>query len=154
MRNLVKLFDDQAKKDKYLFLYGAREFLNYDLSNEALGIGKFLIAMFPIIERVTGITNDHYPHTYRADITIWMGRKFEYNSVYVTGSDLDETYRQKYDRRLFACKQELESYIKKALCQTDLRLISMRINEAINEFDENVDFVGCDLVVEYDNIEE
>jgi hypothetical protein len=153
MRNLVELFDLQAVEKEYIFLYGAREFINYDLSNERLYAGKYLVAMFPVIERSIAITNEHYPHSYRADVTIWMGRKFEYNSVMVTGADLDETYRQKYDRRLFECKQELETYIKTVLCGTDLRLISLRINEAINEFDENIDFVSCDLVIDYDNAE-
>lgn len=148
MRNIVQIFEQQATDSGYKFLYGAREFLNYDLSNESLSHFNFIMAMFPMTERSVSVVNFHRVSKFQADVTLWFGRKFDPD----TGiSELDETNYQKYNRRLMACKDEVESFIKQLFCSQDFELVSVRLGEQLNEFAENLDFISCEMTFNYDN---
>ena len=69
---------------------------------------------------------------------LMLGRKFEETG---TVASLDETSRQKYDRRLYDLEGELESFISSFACDNELDVIPSEFSYAKNLFDTNIDFV-------------
>ena len=147
MKNLVQIFEDAADTLSYKFLYGAKAFINYDVSDTDLTNGAILIALFPLIDSGLDIPNGAKISSLSTATTIWFGRKFDTVDETGTQSELDETNRQKYDRRLYAMKVLLIAYIEAAICGTDIEILSFRMTEAINKTAENIDFISCDLTL-------
>lgn len=150
MKNIVEIFEDAADVLEYKFLYGAKAFINYDVSNEDLTDGAILIALFPLIDSAIDIPQGNRIGTFSTSTTMWFGRKFDTVDEAGTQSQLDETNRQKYDRRLYAMKVLLIAYVENVVCGTDLEITSFRMTESINQTSENVDFISCDLTIKYE----
>lgn len=67
-----------------------------------------------------------------------LGRKFDGDG---TAASLDETYRQKYDRRLKELESQLASALAEFSCTNELDVTTTGINNDINVYDTNFDFV-------------
>jgi hypothetical protein len=71
---------------------------------------------------------------------LMLGRKFELAG---TSSDLDETPKQKYDRRLKELAQLLSYGMAEFACNEELEITSFPLVVEINQFDTNIDFASA-----------
>lgn len=70
---------------------------------------------------------------------VMIGRKFDPDGL---SASLDETYQQKYDRRLKDLETELDTFLKTFKCDNELDLgTHSGYQHGINLFDQNIDFV-------------
>ena len=150
MKNIVEIFEDAADVLEYKFLYGAKAFINYDVSDTDLTDGQVLVALFPLIDSAVSIPQSNKITSFSTSTTMWFGRKFDTLDEAGTQSELDETNRQKYDRRLYAMKLLLIAYVEAVVCGTDIEILSFRMTEAINQTSENIDFISCDLTIRHE----
>ncbi|MFA7361920.1 MAG: hypothetical protein WC139_12885 [Candidatus Kapaibacterium sp.] len=153
MLDIVSRFQTQATLDNYMLLYGAKAFLNYELSNQDLTEGTVIIGIFPVIDTAISIAQSNRISRFSTSLTIWFGRKFDIDGegdTTGTLAELDETYKQKYDRRLYAMKLLLISFVEAVVCGSELELTSFRMTDAINQTDENIDFISCDIIIQHD----
>jgi len=152
MQDIVLIFNNEATRLNYSFIYGAKAFLAYDVSNTDLTDGHVLVALFPLIDSAIEIPQSNNITKIETSTTMWFGRKFDETVSSGTMAELDETNRQKYDRRLFELKQLAMAYIEAIICGTDIELRSFRMTEQINQTAENIDFISCDLILRHENI--
>jgi len=65
-----------------------------------------------------------------------------------TESNLDETFEQKYDRRLKDTAQALAIIIGDIMCANELEVTNARFKLDINKFDLNIDMVAATITFE------
>lgn len=75
--------------------------------------------------------------------TFALGQKREENTV----SSLDETFQQKYDRRLLKLSEAIVSMFREMECTNDIEVQSWTGSYALNRFDLNADFVVANASV-------
>ena len=145
----VKYFEDVAESLSLTFMYGAKPFQNWQATQEDLSDGTIFMGMFPFEETASmdngGVTE------YSVSTILWVGRKFDPAGTF---SSLDETERQKYDRRLLALRAQLEALLATFCGSAEITVTRARIFRELNRFDENTDVIGCDLEFTYDPNEE
>jgi len=141
MIDLVQVFEDYADASGYRFAYGRKDHQNWVLTEDVeLLSGESVILLFPITENA--VIDNSIVHKWNATTQVWIGKKFDVDNQSGTYASLDETERQKYDRRLKDLRDDLATYIKTIFCsEPDLELTGFRILRAINQFDENLDVV-------------
>jgi hypothetical protein len=71
---------------------------------------------------------------------LMLGRKFELAG---TVSSMDETPKQKYDRRLKELAQLLSNGMAEFACNEELEITSFPVVVEINQFDTNIDFASA-----------
>ena len=67
-----------------------------------------------------------------------LGRKFDDDGAVAS---LDESYKQKYDRRLKDLQQALASAIATVACENELEVTTTDFISDINVYDTNIDFI-------------
>lgn len=151
MIDIVNIFEGYATTAEYEFAYGRKDIQNWEITeNKSLDSGESILLVFPFVENAD-IANSII-HSWSASTQLWLGRKFDTSSLTGTFSQLDETERQKYDRRLKALREDIETYIKAVFCgEPGLELTSARIVREINQFDENLDFIVAEIAFTYDS---
>ncbi len=75
--------------------------------------------------------------------TIGLGQKREEMTV----SSLDETFQQKYDRRLLKLSETLVTIFRDMECTNDIEIQSFTGSYALNKFDLNADFVVANITI-------
>lgn len=141
----VLYFEDVAAAQSLTFIYGAKPFQNWHATQEDLTDGAMFMGMFPFEE--TGEMDNGAVAQYSVSTILWVGRKTDPAGTY---SSLDETERQKYDRRLLALRAQLEALLTTFCGSTEITVTRARIFRELNKFDENTDVIGCDLEFTYD----
>jgi hypothetical protein len=68
-----------------------------------------------------------------------------------TESNIDETFMQKYDRRLKNLMIDISNVIQKLACDNEMDIISLNFDYDINALDLNADFIIANITLEYDN---
>jgi hypothetical protein len=149
MIDLVKMFEDAATVYGYRFAYGAKDILNYEAGQADLISGEYIVMIFPFVE--TANLANNIMNGFKVSTQVWLGRKFDVTSASGTKSNIDETEKQKYDRRLKTMRTAMEAYIKYVFCSNDPALTSVRIFRELNRFTTNIDFITADITFEYDN---
>jgi len=144
MTDPVALFDVYANTKGWRFAYGAAEILNYEISQKDLTGGEYILLMFPFTERAR-FADAGFLSSWEISTQLWLGRKFDNTSTTGTKSSIDETEKQKYDRRLLAVRTELSSLIKDVFCSGNYELKNAVINREINISNENLDFVVAEI---------
>lgn len=138
----VKLFEDIATLKSYKFLYGSKPMLNWQMTQETLTTGATYFGVLPIVERIDTIEGQ--PDTSLYETKMYVGRKFDPGES--TYSTLDETHRQKYDRRLLSLTADLKDILHELFCHdSNIEITTARIVHDMNLFDENTDALMCDL---------
>lgn len=79
--------------------------------------------------------------------TLALGRKREDNDTQCTVSSLDETFEQKYDRRLEELSSLLTELLLNLQCEYNYNIDSVRMSYALNQYDLNADFVSADIQI-------
>ncbi len=151
MIDLVATFKSYATASSYEFVYGRVSEQNWIMTKDiTLKDGESVIVLFPIIETVD--VENSYPHSWNVSTQIWLGKKFDTDNESGTFAQRDETDQQKWDRRLFALRSAIETYLKAVFCaETGLELTSARIQTFLNQFDENIDAIGMEISFNYDS---
>lgn len=82
--------------------------------------------------------------------SIGFGRKREITDSENTVSNLDETFDQKYERRLLDLTETLVAFLEDLQCNEDADIRSCIINYSLNRYDLNADFVIADVSLQFD----
>lgn len=145
-----------AETTGYLFVFGEKDMVNFEVTKVDLSTTKKVFILFPPVETVYAIANDGPVSSINVDLKIWFGKKFDV-TVLSAGTDqlssLDETYAQKYTRRLKTLKSDLYTFLDTFICSTSYHRISQKIVTGINLTDENIDVVICDLTLRFDAVD-
>lgn len=142
----VAIIKDIAEAAGYKFIYGGSAYANYELTSLGdLTDDYIVVFMFPFIENAEVVSS--WIDGFTLDTIISVGRKTES----ATMSSLDETEKQKYDRRLKDLKAYLVNFVQSILCNSDFELNSLRIDSTLNRFNENLDTVNGQLTLRYSN---
>ncbi len=151
MIDLVTTFKGYATAAEYEFTYGRMSDSEWQMTDQVtLEDGESVIVLFPIIE--DGEIANSFPQSWNVSTQIWLGKKFDTDNESGTSAELDESDQQKWDRRLFALRSALETYIKTVFCtETGLELTRVRIATFMNKFDENIDGVSAEIAFNYDS---
>lgn len=121
-----------------MFVYGRSELREFHFQSEndqsPLNAGdRVLFAGFTSRPQILGKV-----HAVRYVGFLMLGQKCESN----TSAELDETQELKYDRRLGDIEAALAQLIAEFACAEDIEIIdSLEFDEAINQFDENIDCI-------------
>lgn len=130
-----------CKENNITFILGNQAYVNAIVDSEEYEVNELLlICDFNNSFGIFGSTiiNDTYPGV------LSLGRKKESSlDEGITESSLDETYIQKYDRRLSYLHNELKSILRRFTCQYEYTLQSINTRLDINQYDLNIDCVGC-----------
>jgi hypothetical protein len=141
----VKLFEDIASARGLQFIYGSNLSANWEIEKQDLRDSEIILIVFPFEEN--GQTHNGSISTWTVNTEIYVGRKFDPDG---TISNLDETDRQKYDRRIIEYSSIIQEILND-LCASDVELIGEpRRFRDINKFDTNIDLMGCALTFQYD----
>lgn len=68
-----------------------------------------------------------------------------------TQSSIDETFMQKYDRRLKNLMIDISNVIQSIACDNDLTIDSLSFDYDINALDLSADFIVAQITLSYDN---
>lgn len=129
----------------YEFSYGTAEYNNFDATQDDLQ-AKDLIYLAPVVD--SGTYDNGVLDTSGYSTVIGLGVKSD-RDVDNTQANLDETYEQKYDRRLESMRTKLGAFIKSMGCEDNFTLTRHRIFEEINQLDENLDMMIAELQFGY-----
>ena len=151
MINLVQIFENYATAAGHEFTYGRMDNSEWQITDTVdLDSGESVIVLFPLIEDAD-IANS-FPHAWNVSTQIWLGKKFDIDNESGTSAELDESEKQKWDRRLFALRSAIETYIKAVFCaEAGLELTRVRIATFMNKFDENIDGISAEIAFNYDS---
>lgn len=132
---LVDTLEAYALNQGWKFVLKFDEFYaNISAQDEYLD-GQLILTVdtkpLPVIEngQITSIT-------YATLMT--LGRKFDDDGEVAS---LDESYKQKYDRRLKSLQQSLASTIATVACDNELEVTTTAFISDINVYDTNIDFI-------------
>lgn len=81
--------------------------------------------------------------------TLALGRKREITDGEETVASLDETFKQKYARRLHDLITMLYNMINEIRCDADAEVLSCSMSYAINRFDLNADFIVANISIKF-----
>lgn len=130
-----------AENESWHFLSGSNWYQNYEASQQEYDNGQLVLSVdfnaSPVYSKGLSLFQVNY------EGVIAIGRKFEQT----TGSNLDETYIQKYELRLLELMQELSDFIKAFCCENELTPQSVRIIMDLNKFDTNIDFASAQVTL-------
>lgn len=134
----------QAAAAGYNFAYGTRPFINYEQTLENLKDGVVNIFLLPENERGVYAPGKIYLESIEYTVVFQVARKWETGNT--TKSELDETYEQKYDRRLSDLQNIGNAFLKTFICSNNLEPLSYQANQEINVYAENIDLINYQLV--------
>ena len=134
--DLIGALSDYATANSWAFLYGDEAYKNFaasknDYITNQLILGANPFTATPVITNAGKISQISY------NGLLMLGRKFEVS----TAATLDETYIQKYNRRLLELSQLLATNIAAFACAEELEVSSSIFELRINSYDSNIDFV-------------
>ena len=149
MIDVVKIFSDAATAKGFEFAYGRRDILNWETTNKTLNSGKTVLLVFPLVE--TARISNGIIHEWSVSTILWLGKKFDTSSLTGTFAQLDETEKQKYDRRLNVMRSTMETLLKYKFCGEDHEQTAAVVAREINKFDEELDFISAAITFKYDS---
>lgn len=136
--DIIGVLRTYAASKGWVFLSGAEFYQNYELTQAALTSNKIILGVFftarPTIKNKKVISIQYVGK-------MMLGEKRETT----TESSLDETFIQKYDRRLLALSSLLATTIGDVACTNELDVNGLVFDMKLNAFDENIDGVECSL---------
>lgn len=133
----------------YNFTYGTRQFINYGSTLNDLKDGAINFMMLPESKRGIYEPGRIFIQSYEFTVQFQIARKWETGNA--TKSELDETYDQKYERRLKDMRTLGESFVKSFLCLNNGEPLSLTSSAEINSYAENFDQVNFELVFRVPN---
>lgn len=139
--NIIGALEAYALTQNWIFVYRFDNFYaNIQSINEYTPGQLILCADF----RATPTYSGSLVSQIKYECLLMLGRKFDSNGIVAS---LDETSKQKYDRRLKELCQTLASTIATFACANELDIEAGQIVVDINVFDTNIDFAVSENTV-------
>lgn len=134
--DLIGELSTYAAANGMQFISGANFYQNYEASQQEFGADQLILAArFDAAPKFSpGYKIESITYTG----ALMLGRKFELTD---THSNLDETFRQKYNARLLDLMTGLSGIISAFACANELEVTQCNYNMLLNQLDENIDFV-------------
>jgi len=124
------------------FLSGSKWYQNYEESQKTYEDGQFVLACDfnanPIYSKAGVLSEINYQGV------IMIGQKFTEDHEACT---LDETFYQKYTKRLLVLMQELNTAVRSVACANELTILNVNTTLELNKFDTNIDFAAFQLTL-------
>lgn len=134
----------------WAFLSGDNFFQNYEASKNDYTPGQLILGVDPPLA-TPKITQAGKIESITYQGLLMLGRKFESDletpASVTTISNLDETFIQKYDRRLYELMNTLSTNLIAFSCSHELDILASQFELKLNTLDENVDFVVCSITL-------
>ena len=143
--NLINIINSYCAENNILFIPGTAAYVNLSQIIDETDFSvnnKILIADFTA---QPNLVNGTVQET-RYSGLLALGQAFDIEDGTVTyQSTLDETYQQKFDRRLYQLSNELVEIIADISCENELTTENITFKLDINQFDVNADFVAATI---------
>ncbi len=128
----------------YEFIYGTAEYVNAELTHFKDIQTKDVIYLVPTQNAGSYLNGVLDISTVNSILGLGVKNDGTYQST------LNETYEQKYDRRLANMETLLMTFIQILSCTDKYTMLSHRIFPEINKFDENIDVLMGEIQFEYE----
>jgi hypothetical protein len=143
---LLSTLKDYADTQGWHFLSGDNFYQNYEASQKEYYPGDLVLSAdfdaAPIYSPGGKISQIRYTGV------LALGRKVDETPILdETRSTLDETFWQKYVRRLEELMKLLSIALTTIACDNDLELENARFRLALNKFDTNIDFISGTVTI-------
>lgn len=140
--DLVGALKTYADSLGWAFIFGDNFRKNYEASRKSYAVNQLILAVDPVVATPSITYANKIPEiTYTG--LILLGRKFEAT----TEACLDETYKQKYDRRLLYLSQALSANMLLFACSQELTVSRLQFDLRINNLDANIDWVAATFTI-------
>lgn len=131
-----------------VFFMGSNQYINAIADKAKVNDNQLiLMAMFSVQPKKDSNGNEVDEYVGK----LALGRKRESTTVgqvmTKTVATLDETFEQKYDRRLFDLAGKLNALVKEIACQNELIVVSFKMDMQLNQLDLNADFVDSSITL-------
>lgn len=132
---LITKLSEYATAKGWIFINGDEYYSNADADVE-IAAGQLVLRVDLTATPTRGIGNRLTKINYNG--LIGLGIKVDSDGKQ---ADLDESFSQKYERRLKFLSQTLAMEAQSIACVNNLQIVSEQYIYAINRFDMNIDFV-------------
>ena len=144
---LLSALRTYAQSKDMVFFMGSNQYINAVADKRINDNQLILMAMFSVQPKKDSGGNEVDEYVGK----LALGRKRESNTVgqvtTKTVATLDETFEQKYDRRLFDLTGKLNTLVKEIACQNELIVVSFKMDMQLNQLDLNADFVDSSITL-------
>ena len=137
--DFIGYLKDYCTENKIFFVAGPRDYQNAVLDKKIYDEYEMLL----LVDLTFSPNFDDELGTVIYTGTFALGQKKEEDTV----SSLDETFQQKYDRRLLKLAEALAAMFNEMQCDGDIEVLSWTGSYALNRFDLNADFVVANASV-------
>lgn len=145
MIGIIDKLRDYFENKDYYFLAGNRAYINA-INDRHVYEKNELIAFVEITSSNPTITNGRLA-SMTSNLNLAIGRKREDTDGIETVSSLDETYMQKYTRRLRDLETIWIKDVAQFMCDEQMTAQSINIRQEINSFDLNADFIAGTVIL-------
>jgi hypothetical protein len=135
--DLIGALNDKAKENQWVFLSGSDAYQNIDATLKKFEDGQKVLTV-DVSASATFATSLVTAITY--DGIIMLGLKADSNGIRVS---LDESFNDKYNRRLKELHLELSVFLGAFACENELTIENAQFTMEINRFDTNIDFIAA-----------
>ncbi len=145
--DLITYLNNWCEENDIYFCAGPEQYNNIVVDNTVYeDFDLILCVAFNMVPRYgdTGLQGV----TYQGSIA--LGRKREETDDEQTESSLDETFMQKYTRRLVDLTGMLNGILEGLQCEQDAYIDSCSMNYVLNKYDLNVDFVNATVSIRFE----
>lgn len=142
--NIKDIIKTQAISDSYLFNYGTKPYVSWELLDQDLKNGQTIINMLPEIERGLYASGRPTISSVEYSVFIQVGRKWDLGNA--TYSSLDETFEQKYDNRLVELYGLSRRFVQSIACMNNFEMVSYRAQAEINQYATSLDLISVEFV--------
>ena len=138
--NLIGILRDYCDREHLYFIPGPVAYRNA-IMDQSVYASNDLILVCDL--QFSPIYGENSLNEVQYNGTIALGRKREITSV----SSLDETFEQKYDRRLMELSNLITELLLSLQCEHNFTIDSVQMSYALNEYDLNADFVSSEIQI-------
>jgi hypothetical protein len=138
--DLIGALQEYADENNMHYLSGNDAYQNYEASQNTYDDGQLVLSadFDASVSFSRGFAIGSITYTG----VLALGRKFDEAD---TVSDLDETFYQKYQRRLKDLMTLLVTHIAAFACDNKLQVTNCQFRMDLNKFDTNIDFIAASI---------
>ena len=138
--NLIGILRDYCDREHLYFIPGPAAYQNA-IMDQSIYAANDLILVCDL--QFSPVFSENSLNEVQYNGTIALGRKRELQ----TTSSLDETFEQKYDRRLMELSNLLTELLLSLQCEHNFVIDSAQMSYSLNEYDLNADFVSAEIQI-------
>ena len=138
--NLIGILRDYCNREHLYFIPGSSAYQNAIMDQSVYSANDLILVCDLQFSPVFG---ENSLNDVQYSGTIALGRKREVSTV----SSLDETFEQKYDRRLLELSNLLTELLLSLQCEHNFIIDSVQMSYSLNEYDLNADFISAEIQI-------